>query len=77
VTSRIAKPVPPEVMIKFKPSLSAQFLTWSWICGISSGTILREDMDQISGSWSKMSLSIGPDRSVEASREAVSLTNES
>jgi hypothetical protein len=76
VISRIAKPVPPVVMIKFNPSISAHDFTWDWIAVSSSGTIVSELTDHMSGDSEKTSFSVGPDRSVDASLEAVSLTYE-
>ena len=72
--SRIAKPVPPEVMTRFNFSVSAHSFTCDCIAEISSGTILTEETDQIFGNSEKRSLNVGPDRSVDASWEAVSLT---
>ena len=61
-------------MIRFNPSVSVQDLTCDWISESSSGTILREETDHVDKSWAKTSWRIGPERSVEASRDAVSLT---
>ena len=74
MTSRIANPVPPDVMIRFNLSVSVHCFTWDWISEISSGTILREDTDQTSGDSEKTVCKVGPDRSVDASFDAVSLT---
>lgn len=74
VISRIAKPVPPEVMTRFNFSVSAHCFICDCIAEISSGTILTEETDQIFGNSAKTSRKVGPDRSVDISREAVSLT---
>lgn len=74
VISRIANPVPPEVMMRFNPSMSAHDFTCDWIGDTSSGTMAKEETTQVSGSSEKMSFRTGPDRSVDASLEAVSLT---
>ena len=60
--------------IRFKFSVSVHDLTCDWIKEISSGTILRDVTDQISGDSENISLTVGPDRSVDASWDAVSLT---
>jgi hypothetical protein len=74
VISRIANPVPPEVMMRFNPSMSAHDFTCNWIGDTSSGTMANDETTQTSGSPAKMSFSKGPDRSVDSSLEAVSLT---
>jgi hypothetical protein len=75
VISRTANPVPPEVMMRFNPSMSAHDFTCDWIGDTSSGTMAKEETTHTSGSPAKVSLSILPDRSVDASFEAVSLTS--
>lgn len=72
--SRIAKPVPPEVMMRFNRSVSVHAFTLDWIAETLSGTMWREATDQVSGDSEKISFRVGPDRSVDASCDAVSET---
>jgi len=73
VTSRIANPVPPVVMMRLR-FWDVHCVIWDWIAGIESGTIVRAVTIQVWGNSPKRSLRMGPDRSVDASFEAVSLT---
>src|SRR5277367_5402966 len=73
VTSRIANPVPPVVMMRLR-FWDVHCVIWDWIAGIESGTIVKAVTIQVWGNSPKRSLRMGPDRSVDASFEAVSLT---
>jgi hypothetical protein len=71
--SRIANPVPPVVIMRLR-FWAVHWVIWDWIAEIESGTMEREATVQVSGDSRKVLVRIEPERSVEGSWDAVSLT---